>query len=108
MVDVSRVFVVDIDNTICRTEGAEYFAAQPLLDRIAIINRLFQSGHRIVYFTARGSTTGIDWREVTENQLEAWGALHHELLLGKPYGDFYIDDKAWPLDRFDELSRFIG
>lgn len=100
------MFVVDIDGTICETADAGYEDAKPIPERIAMINKLFAAGHRIVYFTARGTTTGIDWRQVTERQLEEWGAQHHELLLGKPYGDFYVDDKAWSLDRFQALEQF--
>ena len=27
-------------------------------------------------------------------QLKKWGVKYHELIMGKPYGDFFIDDKA--------------
>jgi hypothetical protein len=29
----------------------------------------------------------------------SWGALYHDLILGKPYADHYIDDKS--IDLFD-------
>ena len=47
-----------------------------------------------VYWTARGSQTGIDWREITEKQLKEWEAKHHELSLNKPHYDLYVDDKT--------------
>ena len=31
---------------------------------------------------------------MTEQRLEEWGAKYHDLILGKPAGDVYIDDKA--------------
>jgi hypothetical protein len=34
------------------------------------------------------------WYKITEEQLGNWGVSYHELHLGKPAGDFYIDDKA--------------
>ena len=37
---------------------------------------------------------GIDWYDITKDQLIAWGAKHHELKLGKPVYDLFIDDKA--------------
>ena len=45
-------------------------------------------------FTARGSTTKIEWKEITRDQLNKWGLKYHELKLKKPFGDVYIDDKA--------------
>jgi len=32
--------------------------------------------------------------ELTANQLDEWGCKYHKLMLGKPSGDFYIDDKG--------------
>ena len=45
-------------------------------------------------FTARGSTTDIDWKELTEQQLHTWGVKYHKLLFGKPEADIFVDDKA--------------
>ena len=44
--------------------------------------------------TARGSTTDIDWKDLTTKQLSDWNAKYHKLILGKPYADYYIDDKS--------------
>ena len=38
-----------------------------------MINKLYDEGHTVVYWTARGSTTGIDWGDLTQNQLKEWG-----------------------------------
>ena len=64
------------------------------MDRIAIINNLYDDGHKIIYFTARGYVTGIDWEEVTRKQFKKWGVRYHELKFGKPNADIYIDDKS--------------
>lgn len=45
-------------------------------------------------FTARGTATGLDRREVTRSQLERWGVAYDELHLGKPSADVYVDDRA--------------
>ena len=37
--------------------------------------------------------TGTNWYEITRDQLEEWGAKHHELRMGKPAYDLFIDDK---------------
>ena len=49
---------------------------------------------QLFFFTARGYVTKIDWRELTLNQLEEWNVKYHELILGKPNADVYVDDKA--------------
>lgn len=85
-------YVVDIDGTICSQEK-DYSKAQPFLDRIEKINNLYDNGHYVVYFTARGTETRIDWREVTENQFKEWNVKYHELIFGKPSADYYIDDR---------------
>ena len=54
---------------------------------------MYDNGDRIVYWTARGTGSGIDWRTVTEGQFSKWGVRYHELHLGKPIYDLFIDDK---------------
>ena len=88
------VFVFDIDGTICTNTYGEYEKAEPFTNRIKIVNHLYDKGNTIKYFTARGSSTGIDWHDITAKQLDEWDAKYHELLLGKPEGDIYIDDKG--------------
>src|SRR5882762_5564365 len=87
-------YCFDLDGTLCTNTEGEYEAARPLPWAIERVNALKRGGHRIVIFTARGTTTGIDWRPRTERQLADWGVKYDELILGKPYGDVYIDDKA--------------
>ena len=89
------VIFVDIDGTICLTDGDLYKEAVPLQHEIDKINRYYEDGHYIVYWTSRGATTGIDWRDLTERQLEEWGVQYHELRLDKPFYDVLIDDKAF-------------
>jgi len=85
---------VDIDGTIC-TNTKPYDDARPLMDRIAEINKLYNLGHRITYWTGRGGFSGIDHTELTKAQLKGWGAKYHDLLVGhKPSFDLYICDKS--------------
>tara|TARA_R100001163_G_C4965946_1_gene127842 strand:+ start:209 stop:451 length:243 start_codon:yes stop_codon:yes gene_type:complete len=67
--------------------------AIPLQDRISIINELYDSGNTIIYWTARGTGTGIDWSEITKKQFEEWGVKYNDLKFGKPVYDLFIDDK---------------
>ena len=82
----------NVDNTICDTPpSADYTKAKPIYERIAKINSLYDQGHTIVCWTARGTRTGTDWRELTEQQLSKWLVKYHEL---KPTNQcsLFIDD----------------
>lgn len=85
---------VDIDNTICHTEGTDYENSVPDKGMIQQINDLVDQGHQITYWTARGSKTGKDWSDYTKKQLRSWGVRYFDLLFGKPAYDLLIDDKA--------------
>ena len=89
---------VDIDETICfyPPDGERnYPDAIPNFENIAKINKLYDEGHEIIYWTARGAVTGIDWLETTANQLDGWGCQYHELSVGeKPAYDLLICDKT--------------
>jgi hypothetical protein len=88
------IVYVDIDETICISpEDRDYNKAVPIEKNIKKINKMYDNGDRIVYWTARGTGSGIDWRSVTENQFLKWGVKYHELHLGKPIYDLFIDDK---------------
>jgi|TARA_R110002050_G_scaffold230024_1_gene365539 hypothetical protein len=95
------IYYVDIDETICRYEGERnYPDALPIEKNIEKINDLYDSGNTVVYWTARGTTTGLDWRDVTEKQFSKWGVKYHELKFGKPNYDLFIDDKNIGSERF--------
>jgi uncharacterized HAD superfamily protein len=98
---------VDIDGTICTDNGArpktkdDYIAAMPMLDRIEKINLLYDQGHEIHYWTARGATSGVDWTEITNQQLDSWGCKYHQLHMNsKPHFDLYICDKSFNADEW--------
>ena len=101
-------YCVDIDGTICTpTVGRDYHKAEPWQDRIKVLNKLYDEGNYIIYFTARAmgrfadlphSVASVKAKEVlfelTRQQLEEWGVKYHELIMGKPHADFFIDDKG--------------
>lgn len=89
------IIYVDIDETICEyPEKREYSKAVPIVKNIEKINLLHSEGHEVVYWTARGSTTGIDWTDLTRKQLASWNVRYTDLRLGKPHYDLFICDKA--------------
>lgn len=95
-------YIVDIDGTICSHTDGDYATAEPLLDRIAYFNNLFDQGHEIHYWTARGGNSGIDWTALTRQQFVNWQIKYTTLKLGKPVYDVWIDDKAFNCDAFFE------
>jgi len=101
-------YVFDIDGTICYTDGGDYENSVPIKERISRINALYDAGNTIVFQTARGmgrsdncAAFAIEaFRELTENQLKDWGVKYHDLFLGKPSGDIYIDDRGMKDEHF--------
>ncbi len=94
---------VDIDETICFYEDRrEYPLAIPNKLNIEKINKLFDKGHEITYYTARGTVTGLDWFALTQWQLKEWGCKYHTLSTGeKPHYDLLICDKTKRIEEID-------
>jgi hypothetical protein len=95
-------YVFDIDGTICTQVAPHYETATPFPERVKKINALYDEGHTIICFTARGMGRHNnnmllaiqDFYELTKNQLDHWGVKYHHLFLGKPNADIYVDDKG--------------
>ena len=89
-------YIIDIDDTICKEEGPVIHRS-PYPDRIKKINELYDDGHIIIFYTARGNKSGRGeayYRPITEAQLDAWGVKYHKLYF-KPFdGDIFIDDRS--------------
>lgn len=86
---------VDIDNTICITNGMDYENSVPIFENIRKINELYEKDNQIFYWTARGTVSKIDWYEITLKQLQEWGCKFHKLSVGqKPPYDLLICDKT--------------
>ena len=82
------------------TDKLNYSTALPYKDRIEKINRLYDNGDTIVYWTARGTLTQKMWFNTTYKQLTQWGCKFHELRMGKPVYDLFIDDKNISSDNY--------
>lgn len=88
-------YCFDLDGTLCTNAYPDYSQAQPMLERIELLNFLYKQGHHITVETARGAVSGRDWTEITVKQLEKWEIKYHRLRVGiKMDADFYIDDKG--------------
>lgn len=99
-----KTYCFDLDGTLC-TQEKDYKNAVPFPKAIEEVNRLYSAGNNIIIFTARGASSGIDWTEVTKDQLSRWGIKHHELIMNKkPSFDIVIDDKAIRADEWLEQA----
>jgi capsule biosynthesis phosphatase len=103
------IYVFDLDETICTTLGIEemerlerYEKAAPIDIVINKMRELKSKGHTIIIHTARGMLTNngnvaavcFELNDITTKWLEDNRVPYDELRFGKPYADFYIDDKA--------------
>jgi capsule biosynthesis phosphatase len=107
-----KVFAIDIDNTICITQGSDYKNSKPIKSIIKIINKLKKNGHIIKLFTSRymskcnGNVKLINkkYKPITYKQIKSWGVNFDELIMGKPRYDFIIDDKSLYIK---DLKKFL-
>lgn len=88
------VYCFDIDGTICTNTEGDYEKAEPFPEVIERVNKLYDEGNTIVFYTGRGSSTGIDWSRLTRQQFAQWKVKYHGIYFGKPFADQYIDDRA--------------
>ena len=101
-------YIFDIDGTICNTVGSDYDNSTPINERIDLVNQLYTQGNTIIFQTARGmgrtknnQIEAIEtFYEYTRKQLDSWNVKYHSLFLGKPAGDYYVDDKGTNADIF--------
>ena len=96
------IYCFDIDGTICNQVLKDYTKANPFINKINKINKLYDQGHTIIFFTSRFMGRNNDnvtkayeeGYEFTLNQLKKWNVKFHKLYLGKPRYDYIIDDKS--------------
>lgn len=95
-------YCFDIDGTLCTTDSShDYVSARPLQDMIDSVNALYDQGHHITLFTARGASSGLDWHGLTIKQLSEWNVKYHLLVdKNKPSYDLFVDDKAISADEW--------
>lgn len=99
-----KIYVFDIDGTVCKTKNGNYKKAKPIKKRIVKINKLYKEGNTIIFYTSRGKLSGIDWSKLTNYQFKKWKLKHHEILFGKPFYDVMVDDKALDDKTFFKLK----
>ena len=93
------IICFDLDDTLC--VGKPYVFATPIEEAVAFVNELYDRGFIIKIYTARGmgrfdcpEKAREAFESLTRRQLRAWNVKYHQLIMGKPSADLYIDDKA--------------
>ncbi len=112
----SKRFCFDLDNTLVSFPKVknDYSTVEPIEKNIRVLRNLKKMGHTIIIHTARRMKTHngniakiiADIGKITIETLEKFDIPYDELLFGKPYADFYIDDKA--VNAFQNLEKELG
>lgn len=99
-----RNFLIDIDGTICddvpNEEPERMVTVTPYPDAIEMINKWYDEGHVITFFSSRTD----EHKEITEEWLKRHGFKYHYLLLNKPRGGNY----HWVDNHIVRATRFKG
>ncbi|MGX7668558.1 LNS2 domain-containing protein [Flavobacterium pedocola] len=97
-------YLIDIDGTITEdvpNEQPERMATcEPFPDALETINKWYDEGHQICFFTSRTE----DHREVTTEWLIRHGFKFHSILFGKPRGGNY----HWIDNHLVKATRYNG
>ena len=97
-------FLIDIDGTICddvpNEEPERMGIVLPYPDALAMLNKWYDEGHIIVFFTSRTEAH----REITEQWLAQHGFKYQGILFGKPRGGNY----HWIDNHIVKATRFKG
>ncbi|MEC8602960.1 MAG: phosphoheptose isomerase [Bacteroidota bacterium] len=97
-------YLIDIDGTITEDvpneEPERMLTCKPFPDALEILNKWYEEGHIITFFTSRTE----EHRAYTEKWLETHGFHYHGLLMGKPRGGNY----HWIDNHLVRATRFNG
>jgi len=102
--DEIKNYLIDIDGTICddmpNEEPDRMVTCAHYPDALEIINKWYDEGHIITFFTSRTEAH----RKITEEWLQKTGFKYHGLLVGKPRGGNY----HWIDNHIVRATRFKG
>ena len=97
-------YLIDIDGTVTddvpNEEPERMVTCEPFPDALEILNKWFDEGHIITFFTSRTE----EHRSVTETWLKKHGFKYHGLLMDKPRGGNY----HWIDNHMVRATRFKG
>jgi histidinol phosphatase-like enzyme len=122
MLPKKKILCFDLDDVICtnvlnKNGLIDYKKSKPIKKSIKIINELYKKGYQIDIFTARGMSRynkdinliNKKLRKLTLSSLEKWKLKFHNLYFGKPFYDFFVDDKCYGFQKNwqDDLKKKI-
>ena len=94
--------VIDIDGVIAKTRKDFDFENSEVMENATeSVNKFFNEGHFIIFHTARPR---CDYTKTVMWLIEK-GFKFHQLVMDKPLGDVYIDDRAFHFENWDETIR---
>jgi hypothetical protein len=97
-------YLIDIDGTICddipNEEPERMVTAAVYPDALETLNRWYDEGHVIYFFTSRTEAH----REITEEWLKKHGFKYHGMIVGKPRGGNY----HWIDNHLVKATRYRG
>jgi uncharacterized HAD superfamily protein len=105
----NKVFLIDIDGTICypdiKNEDSHLYPTAKVIDgSLEIINKWYDEGNIITFFTARESKD----REITEKWLTDNGFKYHGLIMDKPRCLNDDDEYIWVDNRKVRAITYLG
>jgi len=109
-------YCFDLDGTLVThpVEPGDYATVKAIDEKIMLVRELHRTGHYIIICTARGMRTfkgdveavkAAHLSAITET-LRRFDVPYHELILGKPHADFYVDDLA--VNAHADLAKETG
>ena len=99
------VIICDLDGTICTEEKTfSRSMAIPLDGVVEALSELRNKGNKIIVYSARS------WAEyeMTERWLNDNSVPYDQLVLGKPIGDYWIDDRAVEFTSWAEVMGRVA
>jgi capsule biosynthesis phosphatase len=111
-----KIFCFDLDNTLVTRPKitGDYNTVLPIYVNIKFLRSLYKDGHKILIYSARRMRTfksnlnlvKKNIEKLTISQLKAFKIPYHQLILGKPYAHFYIDDLS--VNSYENLPFALG
>jgi len=112
MNQIIKKFVIDIDGVLndkfkWSYEDSFYrrakmlMAINPQKDMIKKVNEIYDQGHQIILHTSR---LWHDFR-MTTKWLKKHKVKYHTLIMAKPIGNYYIDDKNITMEEFKKWNN---
>jgi hypothetical protein len=120
----NKIIAFDLDDVLCSRASDvggrvnKFSTSKPNESMIDVVNQCYDSGAKVIIYTARGMTSFKgnphdiydNLYELTKAQLNNWGIKYHKLAMGKLHYDVLIDDKAINssnINKLEDIKKFL-